>query len=72
MIYDFNRLPDEIRDTLQSIVVAAQSGNIDDMLPVLEENELPPMLSATAVERPDRLLEEGFRRRHRATTFSPP
>ena len=52
VIYDFNRLPDEIRDTLQSIVVAAQSGNIDDMLPVLEENELPPMLSATAVSDP--------------------
>ena len=52
MIYDFNRLPDEIRDTLQSIVVAAQSGNIDEMLPVLEENELPPMLSATAVSDP--------------------
>jgi hypothetical protein len=52
VIYDFNRLPDEIRDTLQSIVVAAQSGNIDQMLPVLEENELPPMLSATAVSDP--------------------
>jgi hypothetical protein len=52
IIYDFNRLPDPIRDTLQSIVVAAQSGNIDDMLPVLEENELPPMLSATAVGDP--------------------
>jgi len=52
VIHDFNRLPDPIRDTLQSIVVAAQSGNIDDMLPVLEENELPPMLSATAVSDP--------------------
>ena len=52
IIYDFNRLPDPIRDTLQSIVVAAQSGNIDDMLPVLEENELPPMLSAAAVSDP--------------------
>ena len=52
VIYDFNRLPDEIRDTLQSIVVAAQSGNIDNMLPVLQENELPPMLSATAVSDP--------------------
>jgi hypothetical protein len=52
VIYDFNRLPDPIRETLQSIVVAAQSGNIDDMLPVLEENELPPMLSATAVSDP--------------------
>jgi hypothetical protein len=52
VIHDFNRLPDPIRDTLQTVVVAAQSGNIDDMLPVLEENELPPMLSATAVSDP--------------------
>lgn len=51
-IYDLNQLPDPIRDTLQSIVVAAQSGKIDNMLPVLEENELPPMLSATAVSDP--------------------
>jgi hypothetical protein len=52
VIYDFNRLPDDIRETLQSIVVAAQSGNIDNMLPVLQENELTPMLSATAVSDP--------------------
>jgi hypothetical protein len=52
VIFDFNRLPDPIRETLQSIVVAAQTGNIDEMLPVLEENELPPMLSATAVSDP--------------------
>jgi hypothetical protein len=52
VIYDFNRLPDPITGTLQSIVVAAQSGNIDDMLPVLEENELPPMLSDKAVGDP--------------------
>lgn len=52
VIYDFNRLPDPITETLQSIVVAAQSGNIDDMLPVLEENELPPMLSDKAVGDP--------------------
>jgi hypothetical protein len=52
VIYDFNRLPDPIRETLQSIVVAAQGGNIDEMLPVLEENELPPMLSDKAVGDP--------------------
>lgn len=52
VIYDFNRLPDPVRETLQGIVVAAQSGNIDDMLPVLEENELPPMLGSTAVSDP--------------------
>ena len=32
VIYDFNRLPDPIKETLRSIVVAAQSGNIDEML----------------------------------------
>ena len=37
---------------MQSIVVAAQSGDIDEMLPVLEENELPPMLSDKAVGDP--------------------
>ena len=52
VLYDFGELPDPIRNTLQGIVVAAQSGNIDDMLPVLEENELPPMLSATLVSDP--------------------
>lgn len=52
VIYDLNRLPDPITETLQSIVVAAQSGNIDEMLPVLEENELPPMLSDKAVGDP--------------------
>lgn len=52
VIYDFNRLPDPIRETLQSIVVAAQGGKIDEMLPVLEENELPPMLSDKAVGDP--------------------
>lgn len=52
VIYDFNRLPDPITETLRSIVVAAQSGNIEDMLPVLEENELPPMLSDKAVGDP--------------------
>ncbi|MGB6427983.1 MAG: hypothetical protein WBF11_07735 [Methyloceanibacter sp.] len=52
VLYDFGALPAPIRSTLEGIVVAAQSGDIDDMLPVLEENELPPMLSATLVSDP--------------------
>lgn len=52
VLYDLNTLPDPIKSMLQSIVVAAQAGNIDEMLPVLQENELPPMLSAEAVSDP--------------------
>lgn len=52
VLYDLNALPDPIKDTLQGIVVAAQSGDIDEMLPVLQENELPPMLAAAAVSDP--------------------
>jgi hypothetical protein len=52
VLYDPNVLPDPIKNTLQGIVVAAQSGNIDEMLPVLQENELPPMLAPTAVSDP--------------------
>jgi hypothetical protein len=52
VLYDFNALPDPIKNTLQGIVEAAQSGNIDEMLPVLQENELPPMLAAAAVSDP--------------------
>jgi hypothetical protein len=52
VLYDLNQLPKQIRRTLEDIVVAAQSGNIDEMLPVLEENELPPMLSASVVSDP--------------------
>jgi hypothetical protein len=52
VLYDLEALPDPIKSTLQGIVEAAQSGNIDEMLPVLQENELPPMLAATAVSDP--------------------
>jgi hypothetical protein len=52
VLYDFDALPDPIKNTLQGIVEAAQNGDIDEMLPVLQENELPPMLAATAVSDP--------------------
>jgi hypothetical protein len=50
--YDLNQLPKPIKRMLEHIVVAAQSGDIGEMLPVLEENELPPMLSTSAVSDP--------------------
>jgi hypothetical protein len=52
VLYDLNQLPPPIKRTLEHVVVAAQSGNVEEMLPVLEENELPPMLSAAAVSDP--------------------
>jgi hypothetical protein len=52
VLYDFDALPGPIKSTLQGIVEAAQSGNINEMLPVLQENELPPMLAAAAVSDP--------------------
>lgn len=58
VLYDLNQLPTQIRRTLEDIVVAAQSGNIDEMLPVLEENELPPMLSASVVSDPIAFLKK--------------
>lgn len=51
-IYDLNRLPPDIKNTLEDIVVAAQSGNIEAMREVLEQNELKPMLSSSPVGDP--------------------
>ena len=70
--YDLNQLPKPIKRMLEHIVVAAQSGDIGEMLPVLEENELPPMLSTSkrqAIRSPS-----GRKRRPmvRAATCSPP
>jgi hypothetical protein len=51
-IYDLNRLPPEIKSTLEDIVVAAQGGDIEAMREVLEQNELKPMLSSEPVSDP--------------------
>jgi hypothetical protein len=51
-IYDLNRLPPDIKSTLEDIVVAAQSGDIEAMREVLEQNELKPMLSSGPVGDP--------------------
>ena len=52
VLYDFNALPDPVKRMLEQIVVAAQSGEIETMRPVLESNELKPMVTAAYVEDP--------------------
>jgi hypothetical protein len=50
--HDIDQLPPEIRAMLVDIVVAAQSGDIEEMRAVLEQNELKPMLSSAPVGDP--------------------
>ncbi len=50
--YDLTVLPDPVKRMFESMAVAAQSGDIETMRPVLESNELKPMVSAGAVDDP--------------------
>jgi type II secretory pathway component PulM len=52
ILYDPKSLPAAVKQTLQEIFETAQSGDIDAMRPVLEENELKPMVAATHVDDP--------------------
>lgn len=51
-LYDFNALPDPVKRMIEQIVAAAQSGEIENMRPVLESNELKPMVAAAHVDDP--------------------
>jgi hypothetical protein len=51
-VYDFNALPDPVKRMLEQIATAAQSGEIENMLPVFESNELKPMVATGAVGDP--------------------
>jgi hypothetical protein len=51
-LYDFNALPDPVKRMLEGIAAAAQSGEIEKMRPVLESNELKPMVAAAHVDDP--------------------
>jgi hypothetical protein len=51
-LYDFNALPDPVKRMLEQIAAAAQSGEIENMRPVLESNELKPMVTADHIEDP--------------------
>jgi hypothetical protein len=51
-LYDFNALPDPVKGMLQRMAEAAQSGEIENLRPVFESNELKPMVAADYVEDP--------------------
>jgi hypothetical protein len=50
--YDFNALPDPVKRMLQQIAAAAESGEIENMRPVFESNELKPMVATAYVDDP--------------------
>ena len=47
--YDAETLPEPVRRMIDAIREAATTGDIDEMLPVLESNELPPLISRKPV-----------------------
>jgi len=51
-LYDFNALPDPVKRILEQIAAAAESGEIENMRPVLESNELRPMVADSYVADP--------------------
>ena len=50
--YDLNSLPDPVKAMLEQIGNTATSGEIEKMRPVLESNELKPMVAAAHVDDP--------------------
>ncbi|MGA7545706.1 MAG: hypothetical protein WBW08_07755 [Methyloceanibacter sp.] len=58
-LYDLSQLPKPVQRMLEQIVIAAQSGDIEQMRPVLESNELKPMVAATAVSDPIAFWKKG-------------
>lgn len=52
VLYDLAALPDPVQRMLTEIIFAAESGNIEAMRPVLESNELKPMVAAAHVADP--------------------
>jgi hypothetical protein len=59
VLYDFNALPDPVKRMLEQIAVAAESGEIENMRPVLESNELKPMVTTAYVEDPIAFWKKG-------------
>ena len=52
ILYDPASLPQPVKQTLEEIFATAQTGDIEAMRPVLESNELKPMVAATHVDDP--------------------
>ena len=52
VLYDATALPEPVQRILRKIIVAAQTGEIEAMRPVLESNELKPMVAPAHVDDP--------------------
>lgn len=52
VLYDPQALPAPVKQTLQEIFETAQSGDIEAMRPVLESNELKPMVASAHIDDP--------------------
>jgi hypothetical protein len=52
VLHDMGALPDSVQRMLRQIILAAQTGEISEMRPVLESNELKPMVAAAHVDDP--------------------
>jgi hypothetical protein len=52
VFYDLSALPEPVKHTLEDIIVAAQSGDIEKMRPVLESNELKPLVATPSPDDP--------------------
>ncbi len=52
VLYDATTLPEPVQRILRKIILAAQTGDVEAMRPVLESNELKPMVAASHVDDP--------------------
>lgn len=52
VLYDLSALPDPVQRMLRKIIIAAESGDMEAMRPVLESRELKPMVAAAYVSDP--------------------
>src|SRR4029079_11065527 len=59
VLYDFNALPEPVKRMLQQIAAAAESGEIENMRPVFESNELKPRVAAAYLEDPIAFWKKG-------------
>ncbi len=52
VLYDATELPEPARRMFEEMMLAAQSGDIEQLRPVMEMNELKPMVATSAVDDP--------------------
>lgn len=58
VLYDLDALPKPVAAMRMAILEAARSGEVDAIVPVLQSNELMPMLARKRVEDPVAFLKE--------------